>query len=145
MPSASNADDISLTGQALALHNLATNGLIARTAAGTVAARTVTFSGSGGSVTNGDGVAGNPTIALTAALSTVGGLTPAADRLAYYTSASTAALATFTSFGRSLIDDADAAAGRTTLGLGTMSTQNADNVNITGGSIDNITFDGGTF
>ena len=30
-------------------------------------------------------------------------------------------------------------------GLGTMSTQNANNVAITGGSIDNITFDGGTF
>lgn len=30
-------------------------------------------------------------------------------------------------------------------GLGTMSTQAASNVNITGGTIDNITFDGGTF
>lgn len=30
-------------------------------------------------------------------------------------------------------------------GLGTMSTQNANNVNITGGSIDGITIDGGTF
>jgi hypothetical protein len=30
-------------------------------------------------------------------------------------------------------------------GLGTMSTQNASNVNITGGSIDGITIDGGTF
>jgi hypothetical protein len=30
-------------------------------------------------------------------------------------------------------------------GLGTMSTQNANNVAITGGTIDNITFDGGTF
>jgi hypothetical protein len=142
---ASNADDVSLTGQALALHNLATNGLITRTGAGTVAARTITFSGNGGSVTNGDGVAGNPTIALTAALSTVGGLTPAADRLAYYTGASAASLTTLTAFGRSLIDDADAAAGRTTLGLGTISTQDASNVNITGGTIDNITFDGGTF
>lgn len=30
-------------------------------------------------------------------------------------------------------------------GLGTISTQNANNVSITGGTIDNITFDGGTF
>lgn len=30
-------------------------------------------------------------------------------------------------------------------GLGTMSTQNANNVNITGGAIDNITIDGGTY
>jgi hypothetical protein len=34
---------------------------------------------------------------------------------------------------------------RTTLGLGTIATQNSNNVSITGGSIDGITFDGGTF
>jgi predicted heme/steroid binding protein len=55
---------ISLTGQALALHNLATNGIISRTGAGTVAARTIT-AGTGISITNGDGVAGNPTITST--------------------------------------------------------------------------------
>ena len=52
---------IGLTGQALALHNLATNGIISRTGSGTVAARTIT-AGTGISVTNGDGVSGNPTI-----------------------------------------------------------------------------------
>lgn len=57
-----NADDIALTGQALALHNLASNGIIARTAAGTVAARTVTGTANRVTITNGDGVAGNPTI-----------------------------------------------------------------------------------
>jgi hypothetical protein len=140
-----NADNVALEGQALALHNLATNGLFARTGAATVAARSIATSGTGISATNGNGVAGNPTLALTAALSSVGGLTPAADRIAYYTGASTAVLTTLSSFGRSLIDDADAAAGRTTLDLGTIATQNANNVNITGGTIDNITFDGGTF
>jgi phage-related tail fiber protein len=139
------ADSVGLTGQALALHNLATNGIFVRTGSGTVAARSVAASGSGISVSNGDGVSGNPTVSLSAALSSVGGLTPAADRLAYYTGASTAALATLTAFGRSLIDDADAAAGRTTLGLGTMATQASSNVSITGGSIDGITLDCGTF
>ena len=54
----------------------------------------------------------------------------------------------FTAFGLSLINDADATAGRATLGLGTISTQNANAVAITGGSIAGITdltvADGGT-
>jgi hypothetical protein len=62
---------------------------------------------------------------LKAPLSTINGLTPAADRLPYYTGASSAALATLTSFGRSLIDDVDATAARTTLGLGTAATSAA--------------------
>lgn len=47
-----------------ALAALATAGLIARTGAGTVAARTLT-AGTGISISNGDGVAGNPTITST--------------------------------------------------------------------------------
>lgn len=55
---------------------------------------------------------------------------------------------TITTFGASLVDDADAAAGRATLGLGTIATQNANNVTISGGAITGITdlaiADGGT-
>jgi len=40
---------------------------------------------------------------------------------------------------------ANAADARTNLGLGTMAVQNASSVAITGGTIDNVTFDGGTF
>ena len=82
---------------------------------------------------------------LDATLTALAGVTTVADRLIYATGADAFAVTTFTSFGRNLVDDADAAAARTTLGLGTMATQNANSVAITGGSIDNITLDGGTF
>lgn len=49
------------------------------------------------------------------ALMAIGALTPAADRLPYFTSATAASLATFTSFARTLLDDSDAATARTTL------------------------------
>jgi hypothetical protein len=44
-----------------------------------------------------------------------------------------------------LSDLTDAAAARSNLGLGTMAIQAASNVAITGGSIDGVTIDGGTF
>jgi len=53
-------------------------------------------------------------------LAAAAALATAADRLTYWTGASSAALAVLTAAGRALIDDADAAAQRATLGLTTI-------------------------
>jgi phage-related tail fiber protein len=82
---------------------------------------------------------------LDATLTALAGVTVSANQLIYATGADTFTTTSFTAFGRSLVDDADASAARTTLGLGTIATQDASNVNITGGAIDGISFDGGTF
>lgn len=54
-------------------------------------------------------------------LTAFSGLTLVADRLAYANGAGTLALATFTAFARTLLDDADAATMRATLGVGSLS------------------------
>ena len=61
--------------------------------------------------------------AYDAGLQSISGLTTSADQTVYTTASDTYATTSLTSYGRSLIDDADAATARTTLGLGTLATQ----------------------
>lgn len=60
---------------------------------------------------------GSDVQAYDAGLASIAGLTTAADRMIYTTASDTYAVATLTSFARTLLDDADAATARATLGL----------------------------
>jgi len=108
------------------------------------------------SYVNGTGITitGNQIAVATGSLSAAAGLTPTANTVILYSGASAAALLTVSALAQTLLGNTTAAAMQSTLGLGSIATQAASSVAITGGSISGATFsgtlsgvtvDGGTF
>jgi hypothetical protein len=80
-----------------------------------------------------------------AALDTLQELAAALGNDANFSTTITVAIGEKLAKASNLSDLTDASAARTNLGLGSMATQAADSVAITGGAIDGVTLDGGTF
>ena len=118
----------------------------------TVAAGTVTSVAISGS--SGIGVSGSPITSSGTITLSLGAITPTSVAASGTVTGSNLSGTntgdqTLTSLGvsaymQTLLDDADAATARTNLGLGTIATQNASSVAITGGAVDNATIGGTT-
>lgn len=95
----------------------ATAGMLSRTGAGAFAVRTIA-GGTGITVTNGDGAAGAPSVAVSdAELLALAGLTSAADSFPYFTGSGTASLLVIVSAVRTVLASATLALFRSNAGL----------------------------
>jgi hypothetical protein len=150
--------DATLT--ALAAYN--TNGLLTQTAADTFAGRTLTAGHANVSITNGNGVAGNPTFALAAALTDINSVTSASGQNLVLTGSSGASLtlgqgasgvATFNrklvfgvnSFNELFNADANGSAGDVRFGFRPLGSTTIAGVRIYSGSANFAQIDAGLF
>lgn len=113
-PGAFQAKDSDLT----AIAGLSTNGLIARTGSGTAATRTITAPAAGITVSDGDGVAGNPTLALANDLAALEGLSTSGLIVRTGDGTATTRSVTGTS-GRIGVTNGDGVSGAPTIDLAT--------------------------
>lgn len=99
-----------------AVAGLSTTGLIARTGTGTAATRTVTAPAAGVTVSNGDGVSGNPTLALANDLAAYEGLS--ANGMVARTATDTAAVRTITGTANEItLTNGDGVSGNPTVSI----------------------------
>ena len=95
---------------------VSTNGIIAKTSGSTVTGRTLTGSSTGVVVTNGDGVAGNPVIALTGAVGSINGLS-GSGLLTLQNGASVGSVVISGTAGQVVVADGNGLSGNPTISL----------------------------
>lgn len=138
---------IANTGGTLGSTAINFNDITGGTGGFTVAGNGLSSSGATIDVNTGAGITiTSDAVALTGQALSMHNATIAADQFLYGTGAGTFAAAGFTSVARTLVAQTSQANMRSTgLGLGDMAVQNAASVAITGGTIDGVVLDGGTF
>ena len=145
----SKADSATQPGDAATTLNVsATDKLLGRSTAGAGSVEEITLTSAGRALLDdADAAAQRTTLGLGTAATSASGDFETAGSVSTH-AALTSSVHGISSFGATLVDDANASTARTTLGLGTISTQASDSVSITGGSVTGITdlaiADGGT-
>tara|TARA_R100001198_G_C5239267_1_gene216604 strand:+ start:304 stop:2301 length:1998 start_codon:yes stop_codon:yes gene_type:complete len=145
----SKADNATQPGDAATTLNVsATDKLLGRSTAGAGSVEEITLTSAGRALLDdADAAAQRTTLGLGTAATSASGDFETSGSVSTH-AALTSSVHGISTFGATLVDDANASTARTTLGLGTISTQASDSVSITGGSVTGITdlaiADGGT-